>query len=62
MFQSLCLVRELASKLERSLGIMDVPGVANPCFHPILSGTRLLILISNLASSHLSSTCLYYCV
>ena len=54
MFQSLCLIRELASRLERSLVIMDVAGVANPCFHPILSGIdsdfkpRILPIIQHL--------------
>lgn len=54
MLLSLCLVRDLASRLERSLGIMDVAGVANPCFHPILSSIdpdlkpRILPIIQHL--------------
>lgn len=54
-FQALCLVREFASRLERSLGIMDVAGVANPRFHPILSGIdadfkpRILPIIQHLS-------------
>lgn len=42
LFLSFCLVCELASRLERNFGIMDVASVANACFHPMLSGIDTL--------------------